>query len=522
MRKPGKNTVLAMALHMATLASSIATVAGTTVSADSAFSVAGIFSNHMVLQRERPVPVWGEAAPGTKVSVRLGDVAAEAVAGPDGEWCATLPVMAARNEGGTLSVAADGGAAGEAVFTDVLVGDVWLCGGQSNMAFGTHAVIGAEEEAARAADFPDVRVVKIEKCREPSPVKRIRCGKWDVCTPDRLLNKASGVTAVGYFFARMLNGATGVPQGIIHDNWAGCKIQPFIPIDALKGVPQLETLLDEDDKGAATMFNAMVAPIARFPIAGALWYQGESNVGNANYLPMLKALAGGWRKAWGYDFPFCVFQLSSIRDPDPNPAQNWPRARTRDDQRRAAEEIPDCGLVVTMDVGATHEHPLNKRDVGERAALWALHRVYGRKDIVPSGPMFDGFTREGDRLRVKFRFASDGGGLVAAEKDPEKPGVAPVPKDTTHVMGFTVQDENGKWHTANAVIDGDCVIVSAPGVKNPKNVRYAHVYNTMGIADLYNAAGLPAAAFRTDAGKAGTNQERKSCPDSCRDGDAGS
>ena len=117
--------------------------------------------------------------------------------------------------------------------------------------------------------------------------------------------------------------------------------------------------------------------------------------------------------------------------------------------------------------------------------------------------MFDGFVREGDRLRVKFRFASEGGGLVAAEKNPDKPGAVPVAKDTKNVKGFTVQDENGKWHTAEAVIDGDCVVVSAPGVKNPENVRYAYVYNTMGIADLYNAAGLPAAAFRTDRGKAG-------------------
>ena len=482
----------------------LAAVAGTARGDDSAFSVAGIFSDHMVLQRGRPVPVWGETAPGTKVSVRFGDVTAKAVADADGEWCAVLPAMSVRKEGGTLYVKTGGGADGEAVFTDVLVGDVWLCGGQSNMAFGVPSVIGAAEEAARAVDFPDVRVVKIEKCKEPGPVKRVRCGKWDVCTPARLLNKASPVTAVGYFFARRLNSATGVPQGILHDNWAGSKIQPFIPLDALKGVPQLETLAEGDGKAAvATAFNAMVAPIARFPIAGALWYQGESNVGDAKYLPMLKALAGGWRKAWGYDFPFCVFQLSSIRDPDPNPAQNWPRARTRDDQRRAAEEIPDCGLVVTMDVGATYEHPLNKRDVGERAALWALHRVYGRKDVVPIGPMFDGFVREGDRLRVKFRFASEGGGLVAAEKDPGKPGVAPVPKNTKNVKGFTVQDENGKWHTAEAAIDGDCVVVSASGVKNPENVRYAHFYNTMGMADLYNAAGLPAAAFRTDRGKTG-------------------
>ena len=186
------------------------------------------------------------------------------------------------------------------------------------------------------------------------------------------------------------------------------------------------------------------------PVAGVLWYQGESNVGEETYPLKLKALADGWRKAWGYDFPFCVFQLSSVGQPDPDPEQNQARPRTRDDQRRASEEIPDCGFVVTTDVGATY-----------------------------------------------------GGGLVAADKDPEKPGVAPVPKNTRNVKGFTIQDESGKWHTAEAVIDGDCVVVSAQRVTNPKGVRYAHMTNTMGLADLYNAEGLPAVAFRTDTGKAG-------------------
>ena len=519
---------------------------------DVEFSVAGIFSDHMVLQRGRPVPVWGEAAPGTKVSVRFGEAIVNAVADAKGEWCATLPAMRVRKEGGTLAVKAECGA-GEAVFKDVLVGDVWLCGGQSNMELATHAVIGAKEEAAKAVDYPNVRVVKVENCRAFRPVKRVRCTKWDVCTPDRLLAKASGISAIGYFFSRMLNRVTGVPQGFIHDNWGGCRIEPFIPLEGLRGVPQLKALVEEVEKAErnrtqgnqwswnhrqecaiqygkyleecrakkvepeylpntretmqgyemdpTAMFNAMVAPLARFPVAGVLWYQGESNVGEETYPLKLKALADGWRKAWGYDVPFCIFQLSSIGKADPDPSRNDARARTRDDQRRASEEIPDCGFVVTTDVGATYEHPLNKRDIGERAARWALNRVYKKKEIIPSGPMFDGFTCEGDKLRVKFKYV--GGGLVAADKDAEKPGVKPVVKETKNVKGFTIQDESGKWHMADAVIDGSSVVVSASGVKNPKNVRYAHMNNTMGLADLYNAEGLPAAAFRTDTGKAG-------------------
>ena len=522
---------------------------------DAALSVSGIFSDHMVLQRGKPVPVWGEAAPGTKVSVRFGDASAEAVADADGEWCATLPAMRARKESGTLAVRAAGGAGGEAVFTDVLVGDVWLCGGQSNMELGFHGSLGAKEEAAKAADFPNVRNVKIETCRAFHPVKGVRCGKWVECTSENLLKPKPmhGVTAIGYYFARELNRVTGVPQGILNDNWGGCRIEPFIPLEGLKGVPQFKTLVEEVERAErnrtqgnqwvwnyrqtcaiqygkyleecrakkvepeylpntretmqdyemnpTAMFNAMIAPLTRFPIAGALWYQGESNVGEESYPLKLKALVDGWRKAWGYEVPFCVFQLSSIGQPDPDPLKVQWRGLFRYGQLEASQEIPDCGFVVTTDVGATYEHPLNKRDVGERAARWALNRVYGRKDVVPSGPMFAGFTREGDRLRVKFNYV--GGGLVAADKDPEKTGIAPVPKDTRNVKGFTLQDESGKWHTAEAVIDGDSVVVSAPGVTNPKGVRYAHMNNTMGLADLYNAEGLPAAAFRTDTGKAG-------------------
>ena len=522
--------------------------------AASEFSVSRIFSDHMVLQRGRPVPVWGEAMPGTKVAVRFGEASVNAVADAKGEWCAMLPAMRARRKGDTLSVKAAGGA-GEAVFKDVLVGDVWLCGGQSNMELGFQGALCAKEESAKAADYLNVRNVKIENCRAFHPVKGVRCGKWVACTPENLMKPKPlhGVSAVGYFFARMLNRVTGVPQGMLNDNWGGCRIEPFISLEGLKDVPQLKTLVEEVERAdrsrtqgnrwvwnhrqecaiqygkyleecrakkvepeylpntretmqgyemdPSAMYNAMVAPLARFPIAGVLWYQGESNIGEENYPLKLKALADGWRKAWGYDVPFCIFQLSSIGEPDPDPAQNQARPRTRDDQRRASQEIPDCGFVVTTDVGATYEHPLNKRDVGERAARWALNRVYGKKDVVPSGPMFTGYDREGDKLRVKFDYV--GGGLVAADKDPEKPGVKPVVNKTKIVKGFTIQGESGKWHTANAVIDGASVVVSAPSVKNPKNVRYAHMDNTMGLADLYNAEGLPAAAFRTDTGKAG-------------------
>ena len=532
-------------------------MAGMSRGADEDFSVAAVFSNHMVLQRDKPLPVWGTAAVGTKVSVAFGGAAVETVAGTNGEWCATLPPMSASRDARSLTLSVRGTEQSgnptvrTVVFSDVLVGDVWLCSGQSNMEFAFSAALDAKVEAGKAAAYPDVRCVKFERCRAFRPVKRVRCGKWTVCTSNALMK--AYVTAVGYYMARELNRRTGVPQGILDNNWGGCKIEPYIPLAGLKGVPQLDRKYaapvelaerrrvkgNADDKWwfwyrqecaiqygkyleecrkrkvepeylpfsqetmegfdvlTTTQYNAMIAPIVRFPIAGALWYQGESNIGQPDYGLKLEALAAGWRQAWGYDFPLCIFQLSSVNAPNADPSQDLPRPRTRDDQLFAARRIKDCGFVVTMDIGARFEHPRNKRDAGERAALWALNRVYGQKDVLPSGPIFSGFVHEGAKLRVSFAYAD--GGLVAAAKDPDKPGVAPVPKDTKNVKGFALRDEKGRWHAADAVIDGASVLVSAPGVKTPKAVRYAHMDNTIGLADLYNAQGLPAAAFRSDS-----------------------
>lgn len=527
--------------------------AGLSRGADGELSVAGLFSDHMVLQRDKPVPIWGTAAAGAKISVSFGGVSVEGVAGTNGEWCTTLPAMSASKVPCSLTVVSrkiiqsDKPSSQRISIADVLVGDVWLCSGQSNMEFCFASALGAKDEADKAELYPNVRCVSFEKCRAFRPMKRVRCGKWTVCTSNALMR--SGVTAVGYYMARELNRKTGVPQGILNNNWGGCLIEPYISLEGLKSVPHLDqwyaapveraerervkgnkwtwwyrqecaikygkyledcrkkgvdpeylpqtpTTFQTYDVHHTTQYNAMIAPIARFPIAGALWYQGESNVGQTDYALKLEALVYGWRKSWGYDFPFCIFQLSSIGAPNADPSQNPPRPRTRSDQLSATHKIKDCGFVVTTDVGASFEHPLNKRDVGERAALWALNRVYGRKDVVPSGPLFNGYAREGESLRVNFKYV--GGGLVAAEKDPDKPGVAPVPKNTKRVKGFTLQDEKGRWHAADAVIDGASVLVSAPGVKAPKEVRYAHMDNTIGLADLYNAEGLPAAAFRTD------------------------
>jgi len=511
--------------------------------AETALSVSTVFSDHMVLQRERPIRVWGLAPEGTRVAVAFADASVEAVAGKDGDWCAELPALPACTKGRALTVSTRAQALS---YSDVLVGDVWLMSGQSNMEYPFCTSWGAAADAAKADARPNVRRLRVNQTRALFPRRNADCGEWQVCTSNLLMTVA--VSAVGYVCARELNAETGIPQGIIEIHWGGCLIEPFVPLEGYRTVPEFNVPYVSDieraqarytsdrwnwncrqdcaieyaeylkkcraekrepdrlphkqmtmegyDPFCSTAYNAMVAPLVRFPVAGCFWYQGESNLGRWNYGKMLKAMVGAWRTAWGIDFPVYVCQLSSVNQAGEYLKLNSARARFRDIQRRVVPELGKSGLVVTTDVGAEYEHPRNKIDVGLRCARWALRDVYGRKDLVVSGPLFKGFRREGDGLRVSFDHV--GGGLMAADKAPDTPYAAPIPKDTKNVKGFAVYGEDRLWHDAEAVIDGDEIVVSALGVREPKELRYAHMDNTIGRADLYNAEGLPAAGFRTD------------------------
>ena len=487
-------------------------------------TLSGIFTDNMVLQHGRPLPVWGKADPGESVTVAFLGNEAKAQADAAGDWEVRLPALPVVKDGAEFMVAGKN----SIVLTNVLVGDVWLVSGQSNseMSFGW-GIINGDAEKAKSKDYPNIRSIKFNHMTAPWPVKSRTAaqGPWRVAVGDVLNN----VTAMGYFFAREINSRTGIPIGILDDNWSGCCIEPFICAEGIAKVPSLAGMADSVKKGREDIVNwaekvraaaasgnfddvgqppeapfwtrqhnAMIEPIVRFPITGALWYQGCSNGGEGkSYADKLEALAAGWRAKWGYDFPFYIVQLSSFTDRTSDPAGGNGYARIRNAMRVAAQTIPGTGLAVTIDIGNDRDiHPKNKYDVGYRLSLWARRDVYGEKDIVVSGPLYTSMKVEGSSIRLSFDHV--GGGLMAGEKGPDTPGEKPTPTPDRKLRGFAIQGADGQWHWADAVIDGKTVVVSCADVAEPKNVRYAHRANPMGNCNLYNAEGLPASPFTTE------------------------
>lgn len=484
----------------------------------------GIFSDNMVLQRGKLIPVHGTAEPGEKVTVEYAGKTAETTAGESGCFRAVLPPLDIEKEGRELVVSGKN----KVVITNVVVGDVWLVSGQSNseMSFGW-GILNGKEEMEKAKDYPNIREIKFNHRVSTFPLKCTPCnsGPWKVATEKTL----PGITAEGYFMARELNAKTGIPIGILNDNWSGCRIEPFVCDEGMKAVPELKgaydktikerealvewcckvaALKDDGSFGKAgpmpvtpmwtSQHNAMIEPIVDFPICGATWYQGCSNGGEGmSYAKKLEALVSGWRAKWGYDFPFYIVQLASYTAKTTDPAGGNGYAKIRNAMRIAAQTIPNCGLAVAIDIGNAKDiHPKNKYDVGYRLSLWARRDVYGEKDLVVSGPLYKELKIDGDKARVVFNHV--GSGLFAGEKEPDTPGERPTATPDGKLRGFAVAGADKKWYWAEAVIDGNDIVVSAKEVPAPVAVRYAFRANPMGDCNLYNKEGLPASPFRTD------------------------
>ncbi len=521
-----------------------ALVALLALAAQADVSVSKIFGSNMVLQRDRPVPVWGKAAPGEEVCVSFAGQNLSAKADDAGEWQVELKPLKLSKDGAELVIV---GPTSTNVFKNVLVGDVWLCSGQSNMEMSfSWGIYEGDKFKAESGQYPTIRRMKIRKCTKPAPEP------YDVPVDQNWAvasNAFPHITATGYFFARKLTQELDIPIGLIDDSWSGCKIEPFISGEGFHLVPALrETAdkLDEQDPkteagkaaltkviadtrkwaddaeaalakgqkptsqppqmsiigGVTGQYNWMIAPIVRFPIKGAIWYQGCSNGGEGDeYIDKTEALVLGWRKAWGYDFPFYWVQLASFTAFTDDPAGGNGYARIRDAQRKAINRIPKTGMAVAIDVGNPGDiHPKAKLFVGERLALWALAKDYG-KDIVCSGPLVKTVVAEpagldADIAKVRVSFDYTGSGLMAGKKDWKTND--PVEEDAEaagKIKGFALQGVDGKWYWATAVIDGKDVVLSAPEVKEPIAVRYAYRANPLGKCSLYNKEGLPASPF---------------------------
>ncbi len=457
----------------------------------------GFMTDNMVLQRDMPVPIWGWADPGKKVKIKFGDQTKQAVADKNGRWMVKLDALKASAEGQKLTVES---AAGDEKLTlkNVLVGEVWICSGQSNMEWAVSRVTNAKDEIA-AAKHSSIRLLTIGHISKGVPQDNVK-GHWQVCTPETV-GRFSGV---GYFFGRKIYKDKKVPVGLIGSNWGGTRIEPWTPPVGFRMVPELKKITEKIEDGKigrshqepTKLYNGMIAPLVPYAIRGVIWYQGESNGREGmSYFHKMKALIYGWRKCWGQgDFPFYYVQLANFRKRNGNPAGGDGWARVREAQRKALE-LKNTGMAVTIDIGEAKDiHPKNKQDVGKRLALWALAKGYGMKDLVFSGPLYKSHKVEGDKIRITFEHV--GSGLMVGKKE----GVAPTRKvPDGELNGFAIAGKDRKWHWAEAKIDPktNTVIVSSPQVKHPVAVRYGYRMNPC-RCNLYNAEGLPASPFRTD------------------------
>lgn len=483
-------------------------------------SLSHVFGSHMVLQRDAEIPVFGRASAGESVTVRLADrPEVSTTAGDDGTWMVRLP---AEKAGGPYTLSVQG--ANTVTFDDVLVGEVWLCSGQSNMEWIVANTDNAADEIA-AANLPTVRHIKVPLVPAGTPQVDF-AGEWQVATPQTV----AGFTACGFYFARYIQRELGVPVGIINSSWGGTAIEPWTPpvgfasVPSLGGISARVTLADPKSEpyrarleaylnqldgwradaraalearaplGASPLFpqelvalashaeptglyNGMISPLVPYAIRGALWYQGESNHGEGMlYAEKTKALVGGWRTVWGQgEFPFYFVQIAPYHygEEDPSVLPVFWEA-----QAAAARDIPQCGMAVITDVGNYNDiHPRNKQDVGKRLALLALARTYGRTDVECSGPTFGSLSLEGDNLRVRLDHAA---GLTTRD------GKAP---DWFEVIG-----PDSDWTAATATIDGESVVLTAPGVSGPCAMRFA--WHKSAEPHLVNGAGLPMGGFR--------------------------
>jgi sialate O-acetylesterase len=441
-----------------------------------------ILGDHMVVQRDRPMSLWGWDDAGAGVTVTLGQASATATADADGRWMVQLPAMAA---GGPHTITIEG--TSTVTLQDVLVGEVWLCSGQSNMEWTVLRSANPEEEVA-AADHPMIRHIKIGRAPMETPQDDAPAGGWQVCSPET----AGNFTAVGYYFARHLKAELQVPIGLIGSNWGGTRIEPWTPPVGFQSVPALQEIADNlenlpaktaegqvNHQSPLALYNGMIHPLLPFAIRGAIWYQGESNNGEGMlYHEKMKALIHGWRSVWNdSEMPFYYVQLAPYRyrgEPDRLPGIWEAQLKTL--------EVPHTGMAVTVDIGDVDDiHPLNKQDVGKRLALWALAKTYGQSDLVHSGPLYRSLEIEGGRAIISFDHVD--GGLVSRDGQP--------------LSHFQIAGDDGQFVEAQAEIVGQTVVVSAESVSQPVAVRFG--WHQEAEPNLSNREGLPASPFRTDS-----------------------
>lgn len=478
-----------------------------------------LFSDHMVLQQGKAVPVWGWSDAGSKVTVRFGDQTAKTTTNDDGKWSVCLEPLTASAEPQVLRVTST---SHDAVLKvkDVLVGEVWLGSGQSNMAMTVSRALNFEQEKA-AADLPLIRVFKESSSASATPNANPK-GTWTLCSPSTV----GGYSATLFFMGREIQKELDIPVGLIVSAVGGTPIENWIDAEKAAAVPELQKFTTsltaahenfdavaakaryEKQKaawsikaqqakaagnkaptaprdpvaqhrlkgGPGDLFNGKIAPLVPYAMRGAVWYQGEGNSrpGKSElYQYHMPTLISEWRQLWNDDFPFGMVQLPNYN----REGDGW--SEVQEAFLKTVRSVPNTGMAITIDVGDPKDiHPKNKQAVGHRLALWALGDVYNKDVPATSGPTPANYKVDGNSIVVSFDHAETG--LMAKGGD---------------LVGFQIAGADGQWKTANASIEGSSVSVSHPAVKSPTAIRYAWAANP--TCNLYNKAGLPASPFRT-------------------------
>ncbi|WP_437231023.1 sialate O-acetylesterase [Planctomicrobium sp. SH661] len=491
--------------------------------ANAAVRTPAVFGSGMVLQRDMPVPVWGWGEPGEEVTVTFRDQSQSTKTDADGKWIVKLAPLSV-GEPADLTVKGQN----TLTFKDVLVGEVWICSGQSNMQWSVNSSLDPDLEKA-AANHPQIRLFAVPLTTADTPQEDV-IASWQPCNPQTLGN----FTAVGYYFGRQLYETLHVPVGIIQTAWGGTRAEAWTSPEMMAKSANLAPIQEswnerlaapanaaataeyepkwkkwqEDWKAArikgepapgrpghpqntrwsehhpSTLYNAMVAPLAPYAIRGAIWYQGESNAGRAyQYRELMPAMIQSWRDAWGQgDFPFYQVQLANFFESKDQPAESaW--AELREAQHMAAKALPNVDAACIIDAGAAKDiHPKDKQVVGKRLARLALVDVYQVPGIIRQGPTFESVQFDGNKAIVKFD--THGSKLISYYGEPLK--------------GFALAGEDKNFVWGEAKITGpDTVEIVAAGIEKPASVRYNWADNPKGT--LYSEAYLPAYPFRSDS-----------------------
>ena len=435
-----------------------------------------IFADRMVLQQKSEAPIWGWGNASETIQI-VGSWSPQdttkVVVASDGRWKTTLKTGSA---GGPFTIHIMGSTSIN--LQQVMLGEVWLCSGQSNMEWQPHQGLSNQKEEIQSANYPDIRIFTVAKRGADSPQNNCE-GKWEPCTPE-VMSRSS---AVAYFFSRRLQEILQVPVGIIVSAWGGTPAEVWVPKELVDNSP-----IFSENKPTKTypwwpiesgrLYNQMIHPLVPFQIAGTIWYQGESNQDHyGSYNTLMKELINAWRKDFGHAFPFYFVQIA----PHTYNAPNHAPAFLREQQERTLHETTHTGMIIISDLvnDVKNIHPINKQDVGLRLANMALAKNYAQDIQEYQSPLYKSMQIVKNKIIIEFEHADNG--LICSQK---------------RITGLKIAGQDGIWLDANATIKGNTLIVSAPGLKNPAKVSYC--FDEATIGNLFSKGNLPVAPFRTD------------------------